>query len=106
MNPTNLISAQALSGSLPDAFDFYQLGRVSLAGQAVSNASFLAAELEGQARVAFTLKGDLAGLLVLAFDSGLDLSTYMEMGNIIASRLVTAVTQNGKLDVLLSPPES
>lgn len=96
--------------SLPESFSFYHLGEVRMQDSAAPSPSlrdggavspFVSTD---RLAVAFTLQGDVRGALVLVFDQGLDVSTYSEMGNIIASRMVTRLGDHEGLDVSLSPP--
>jgi hypothetical protein len=82
-----------LNDALPAGFDFYHLGNVRL----LPGEESAEAPLDSVA-VGFTLQGETRGLLVLFFDRGLDLSTYVEMGNVIGSRMATT------LGAILSPP--
>lgn len=96
--------------ALPTGFPFYHLGTVELApasedGHASpAQISALLNEVELQRGAAFSLQGDVRGLLVVLFDQGLDVSTYTELGNLIASQVVNRLYELGSLDVVLSPP--
>ncbi|MBY0470108.1 chemotaxis protein CheC [bacterium] len=92
---------QALEQSLPSEFEFFHLGKVSRD----RSATFPQIQFIDKAVVGFTLQGDFRGALLVVFDQGLDVSMYSEMGNIIASQLVTNLSKQG-LDVVISPPKT
>lgn len=91
-----------IESSLPDRFDFYHLGEVyrtdtppqEYADFDSNTATFLTYRLEGERRV----------VMVLKLPSHLDVSTYMELGNILASQLSNQLSQKGVL-TLPSPPK-
>jgi hypothetical protein len=94
-----------LTSYLPREFPFYHLGTVTLdetvAGpEAVPSDEPQFAHSTG---VAFQLLGELDDWLVLVFEQGLDVPTYTEMGNIIASQLATQLSAEGK-EAMISPP--
>jgi hypothetical protein len=101
---------ERLAASLPETFEFYHLGTVqpARAPGIMSPQKMLATSLATHSKVGFTIHGDVEGALVIAFERGLDLSTYMEMGNVIASRMVTAFVQDSetKVDAMISAPQS
>lgn len=102
-----------MAGALPEKFDFYHLGTVAPAPDLGSIESeleirpeqLLWESLDEDTKVAFTIRGDLSGVLVISFESGLDVSTYMEIGNIIASRTVTRLSDEEGMDLMISPPQ-
>ena len=96
--------------ALPSDFNFYHLGEVRRQ-ETPSNplhhleaTSPLGLASSDRLAVAFSLHGDAKGALVLIFDQGLDVSTYSEVGNIIASRMSTHLSESEGLDVMISPP--
>jgi hypothetical protein len=99
-----------LIDSLPQEFDFYHLGRIELSDEPASllqaNAATDALGIASDDRVAVTyaLQGEVQGALALLLDGGLDVSTYSEAGNIIASRMATALAANEDREVTISPP--
>jgi len=87
-----------LTSALPQRFEFYHLGEVELmeVNEPISDAT----------AVGFRLYGDLSALVIVLFPRALDISTYSELGNVIASRMATQLnTQNG-IEVMVSPPQS
>lgn len=93
---------ELLSNALPEKFSFYHLGEITLAPKDEKTA--LPSNLQDHVALGFTLQGDWQAALVLIFDRGLDLSTYSEAGNIVASKLVTRLSQEHGVDLVLSPP--
>jgi hypothetical protein len=93
---------------LPRDFDFYHLGRITLSDEPteipapLTHASPLFSD--DRIAVAFALQGDTPGALVLLLDGSLDVSTYSEAGNIIASRLATSLASREGREVTVSPP--
>jgi chemotaxis protein CheY-P-specific phosphatase CheC len=83
--------------ALPRSFDFYHLGQIELQEDELPSSS-------DRIAIAYTLEGEARGALLLLLDEGLDLSTYSEAGNIIASRLATALSARHGLEVTISPP--
>ncbi len=99
-------SMEKLAQALPQQFGFYHLGDVELIETRADNPSRQSSrELPTQTAVAFTYQGDARGVLALIFDSDLDISIYSEMGNVIASRMITHLHQKEGADILLSPPK-
>lgn len=94
----------ALSESFPERIPFYHLGEVALSDTREREAAPLS---DPDLRcVGFQLQGDISGLVAILFDAGLDLSTYTELGNLLASRIATELSQRVGVDVLISPPRS
>ena len=89
---------------LTTGFDFYHLGHVT----AAESPPLPAAnddELADKVGVAFSLQGDVRAVILSLFDQGLDLSTYAEIGNVIASRFADSLSSERRCDVILSPPK-
>lgn len=104
---------QKLVKALPDRFSFYHLGEVELIpeesseGNIAHSEDLLAQMLEsGSQLIGLSFSGDLRGLILICVDKSLDLSTYMEMANIIASRMATKLADEEDMDVLISPPRT
>ena len=55
--------------------------------------------------IVFSLRGELKALLIVCFEKDLDVSTYSELGNIIASRLALRLSEEAGIEVLISPPQ-
>jgi hypothetical protein len=100
---------ERMAASLPEAFEFYHLGSVqpARAPGTLSAQKLLATSLASHTKIGFLIHGDVQGALIIAFEHGLDLSTYMEMGNVIASRMVTAYVEGTepRADAMISPPQ-
>lgn len=94
-----------LQNALPHTFDFYHLGSVELKPMPPLTVLPEPIELNGVTGIAYQFKGDFQGLLLLLVASELDVSTYSEMGNIIASRLANSLQSKEGLDVLITPPK-
>jgi hypothetical protein len=94
-------SRESWSRALPEAFSFYHLGSVVTCPHPVLSPTFE----ENKTFIGFQLDADIRAILIVAFEKGLDLSLYSEMGNILASRLATEISQEIGEDVLLSPPQ-
>jgi hypothetical protein len=102
-----------LTSSLPEGFDFYHLGKVEPAPNLTDVEGELDIEpqhmlwdsLSEDVKIGYRIHGDVDGVLVIGFEQGLDLSTYMELGNVIASKIVTALSAKDGLDALISPPQ-
>lgn len=104
------MSVEHIEKALPENFPFYHLGTVELAPQNEGGASpariaEILNEVELSRGAAFSLRGDVSGLLVVLFDAKLDVSTYTELGNLIASQVVNRLYELGNLDIALSPPK-
>lgn len=91
-----------MNGAMPETFDFYHLGKVE--ARPAEAEDFL--DLEDSVFMGFRFQGDLNGILIAVFDRGLDLSTYTELGNIIASRFATRLSDASSIDVMISPPQT
>ena len=85
----------------PESFEFYHLGNVE---KQLPISSVQSLELDGRSGVSFNLYGDTTGLIVFLFEEGLDVSTYTEMGNVLASRMATQLSIQQGWDVMISPP--
>jgi hypothetical protein len=94
------ISQELLESSLPESFPFYHLGTIE-ANQRADEHS----DLSDLQIIAYALKGDVDAVFLVGIEKGLDSSVYSEAGNILASRLVTALAREASLDVVLSPPQ-
>lgn len=98
---------ETLLHALPEAFPFYHLGTVQADGAASARLELDGLrDLQEKFAVAFRFSGDFNGILITLFDRGLDLSTYTEMGNILASQFATRLSAGGGADVMISPPET
>lgn len=93
------------SASLPESFSFYGFGAVARAREA-ERVKSLTEILSGKAGVSFRLLGEPAVLLIVLFDSKLDVSMYTEMGNILASKLCNNLSEKGEGDLMITPPLS
>ncbi|MCM2278404.1 MAG: chemotaxis protein CheC [Oligoflexia bacterium] len=97
--------------ALPEGFAFYSLGNLEVAPAGVRpeagpELAELSEEALGElALVAFRYSGDARGVVITAFDRGLDLSIYTELGNILASRFADrlAALEDG-VGISISPP--
>ncbi len=78
-----------LSSAFPAHFPFYHLGTVELADETTAPQAF--DSFHDMRAIGYALHEERAALILL-FDQGLDPSTYSEMGNIIASRLSSAIS--------------
>jgi hypothetical protein len=96
---------ERLIQSLPENFPFYHLGEVQLdVSQATPDSVLANADSDDRLAIAYSLQGELRGLLAVIFEQGLDISTYSELGNIIASRMATQLEAEHGLAVSISPP--
>jgi chemotaxis protein CheY-P-specific phosphatase CheC len=96
-----------IAESLPRSFSFYHLGQIELQDEAevlsaTGHLGFLASV--DRVAAAYVLQGEVRGVLVLVFDQGLDVSTYSEAGNIIASQLANGLEERQGMVVSISPP--
>jgi CheY-specific phosphatase CheX len=100
------MSEHQLGSALPERFDFYHLGPVALRDRSTgaTTAASLEDLLAGCATVGFSIQGDIQGMLIVAFEKDLDFSTYTELGNVVASQLVTQLNRRDGIDVMISPP--
>ncbi|MCM2324398.1 MAG: hypothetical protein NDJ90_14160 [Oligoflexia bacterium] len=93
-----------LREALPEGFDFYSLGTLVVAPEPTGTLDD-PAELAELAFVAFRYSGDEQGLILTAFDRGLDSSMYTEMGNVLASRFADRLSRlSDGVGVGISPP--
>ncbi len=89
--------------ALPTSFPFYHLGEVNRLPDPAAQKS--AAPNEEMKTIGYSLQGDFQGVLLVQFDQNLDFSVYAEMGNIIASQLVTTLSARKEMDLAVSPPQ-
>jgi len=98
-----------MTGALPQSFEFYHLGKVEIAPWQPSDSNALNDEILQRPlhSIAFTIiDEDLSrGVLLVLFDSALDLSTYSELGNTLASQIATRLSQTSGFDAWISPPK-
>jgi hypothetical protein len=92
-----------LTQALPENFPFYHLGTVEAQKAEGSDVEWTFDA--DQTAVSYRFHGDSEGMLVVVFDQGLDESTYLEMGNVIAAKLATNLSKAQGWDVMISPPE-
>ena len=83
----------------PDHFHFYHLGEVRLCPILQNR------DRSHDQNVMYQLTGEKRGAFILSVPSDLDLSIYLEMGNIILGKLTTALTNSIGLDLMFSPPQ-
>jgi hypothetical protein len=95
-----LLNQDVLENSLPDQFEFYHLGTIEQ-----NRTPETQIDWDDLLVIAYSLKGDLDAVFLIGIEKGLDASIYSEAGNIMASRLVTALDREAGLDVVLSPPQ-
>jgi len=93
-----------LENFFPSGFDFYHLGKVETDPSTPADAQVSELLSATTVAVGFRLEGDLRALLIVLFDTSLDVSLYCEVGNIIASRLTHSLTLGQSQDIILSPP--
>jgi hypothetical protein len=94
-----------LTQALPQGFDFYHLGRIDLEpGDAISSESAKRALASDHFGIGYRFEGEARGGLILLVGEGLDPSVYSEAGNIIASRIASSLSGEGRLEVAVSPP--
>lgn len=96
---------ELIERALPRELPFYHLGlmRLEPAGRPEVGVG-LQAHAGDQHVLAYALSGDLSAVVLLLVDRGLDLSTYAEAGNVLASRVATELARSGALDIMVSPP--
>jgi len=94
--------------NLPDQFVFYDLGTVERVG---SKSEVVEEIQKDQVGVAFSIfsSEDLSpvgvrSLLLLTFDEGLETDVYMEVGNILASRVAGQIHRRVGESILITPP--
>ncbi len=91
----------------PELIHFYNLGTVELNKASISvpqNEHEFLLLLENNHVLLFTLYGDEQKMLFILFDKNIDLSTYKELGNILASQIADKISGIRKEVVLVSPP--
>lgn len=98
LNPLDPTQSAWLHEAMPQEFPFYHLGRVERRASETLNLP------EDPAAAVFSLRGDLTGMMIVAFDRDLDPSTYAEMGNILASQLVTRLYSQRRMEVMITSP--
>ena len=100
-----------ISSLLPDSFEFYDFGRVENQGELSREKNEIHNEVVGVAFSIFPdgigLEGDFGGrkILICTFDSGLDASMYIEVGNILASRFATRLGEAASEGMMITPPQ-
>jgi hypothetical protein len=87
-----------VANALPDHFEFYHLGRV-----ATHPTGSL---LDEGCGIAFHIEGDIRAVMIILFAKALDPSLYSELGNIIASKMITYLYQHHGMDLSLSAPQT
>jgi hypothetical protein len=98
------LRSETLLAALPASFPFYHLGEVRAAeGMAADQSAF---DLSRSIGIGFSLLGDARGLILMVFNSTLDLSIYTEIGNTIASKIATQLSVSDGVGVMISPPRS
>lgn len=102
MSVSNDPVISALSESFPERIPFYHLGEVALSDSPEPDAAAFADP--DRRCLGFQLQGDVSGVVAVLFDADQDLSTYSELGNLLASRIATELSRRVGLDVLISPP--
>jgi hypothetical protein len=83
--------------ALPERFQFYHLGDVELQSYEI--------HVEDTSAVAIQLFGDLRALVVVLFPKDLDVSTYSELGNVLASKIANHMSLQNQIDIVISPPQ-
>lgn len=91
-----------LMDALPETFPFYHLGKV----EALDSASgpLWHESTHDFVGIRFDLSGELNARLFLFFQKDLDLSTYMEVGNILASQTASRYSLGSQKTVHITPP--
>jgi hypothetical protein len=97
-NPQNYY--QPIFNAFPRAFDFYDLGPVQLQEPEESRS-----EEDAILGIAFRIHGDFEAWMIVLVDTTLDLSTYSELANILASKIATHLNTADGLGVMISPPQ-
>jgi hypothetical protein len=96
---------QKIAQLLPESFGFYDLGLVQ--AQNINDKPVVPLDLEKSRGVAFRvyhLDEGPSALLIFVFEDGLDPSMYTEMGNTLASKLCKNLSEQEKLEMMISPP--
>ncbi|MGK5086301.1 hypothetical protein WDW86_01985 [Bdellovibrionota bacterium FG-2] len=98
---------ETLQMALPESFPFYHLGEVTKLTPALPHEKKIPvlAPSDELKTIGYSLQGDFQGVLLVQFDRSLDFSVYAEMGNIIASQLVTTLSARKEMDLAVSPPQ-
>lgn len=86
--------------ALPKQFDFYGVGHVQEQNEVPSVESAI-----GIAFRIFSTQNQSLAWLILIVDSSLDSSPYEEMGNILASHVVSHTHGEDGNDLMISPPQ-
>lgn len=95
--------------SLPQSFDFYHLGKVKIIEEeSLENDNFKEllnslAHKRGIGLRIHTLEEDLNAYMIVLIDADLDLETYSELGNILASQISNNLSRN-QIDSYITPP--
>ena len=84
--------------NFPESFAFYHLGKVEKISSQEQT------DFSNRVGVSFNLYGESTSLIVLLFDQKLDVSTYTEMGNVLASRIASKLGNDSGLETMISPP--
>ena len=91
--------------NFPEGFAFYHLGKVEkIAPSGQTEFVEPALAFDKRVGVSFNLYGEETSLIVLLFDQKLDVSTYTEMGNVLASRIASNLCNASGLETMISPP--
>jgi len=98
------MNTQYLGEAFPKNVPFYHLGTVTATPAA--DLKLTSSELSEKVGLIFRFLGDYSGSFLFLFDKGLDVSVYAELGNVLASRISTHLSQNHQLDTMISPPQS
>ena len=96
-----------LTKALPVGFSFYNMGTVEMlsADSAQTQAGEVSDFPEPGLSIGYQFVGELRGLILIMIPDGLNLSMYMELGNILASRIATYLSNEEGIDVMISPPK-
>jgi len=87
-----------LLDAFPTQFEFYHLGTVEQKTLDFSlNEDFTA--------VMYRIHGDIHATFLLFFEKSLDPSVYSELGNVLASRIVSQLHAQEGMDLMISPPK-
>ena len=96
-------SQRQWSEALPRDFEFYHLGKIASASN--ESPGHLSALFEDRCIIGFHFYGTTRALLAFLFPQELDVSTYSEVGNVLASQVASQLSTQDGLDLLISPPE-